>query len=146
MNSQTLNKSLNNAGVLNGNARHRKVMLIDDNSLDNFINKKLLETNGFAETVSAYESPEDALSFLKTAPSSELPEVIFLDINMPGMDGFQFLDAFENLNAAIHQQCKIIMLSTSESFKDLNRANKNKFVSKFLNKPLTPEAIGAIKV
>ena len=146
MNSQTLNKSVSNAGVLTGGARYSKVMLIDDNSLDNFINKKLLETNGFAEVVTAYDSAENALSFLKAASSMDIPEVIFLDINMPGMDGFQFLDAFENLDASIHQQCKIIMLSTSESFKDLNRANKNKFVRKFLNKPLTPEVIGAIKV
>lgn len=141
-----LKKSLSDAGVVTGGTRYSKVMLIDDNSLDNFINKKLLETTGFAEIVTAFESPENALSFLKEASSTDIPEVIFLDINMPGMDGFQFLDAFENLDAAITQKSKIIMLSTSESFKDLNRANKNKFVRKFLNKPLTHEVIGAIKV
>jgi CheY-like chemotaxis protein len=129
-----------------GNSRHRNVMLVDDNPLDNFVNKKLLESNGFATNVLACESGAAALLHLKSCPVAELPEVIFLDINMPGMDGFQFLEAFTMLSEVHHRACKVIMLSTSESFKDLNRANRNRFVRKFLNKPLTPEVIGAIKV
>ena len=76
----------------------------------------------------------------------EKPQLVILDIMMPGMDGFQFLEAFENLPTCTQQHCRVIMLSTSESFKDLNRANKNRFVKKFLNKPLTSETINAIHV
>jgi CheY-like chemotaxis protein len=65
---------------------------------------------------------------------------------MPVMDGFQFLEAFENLNETIQKKCKIIMLSTSDSFKDLNRANKSRFVHKFLNKPLNEQVLGAINI
>lgn len=126
--------------------RHRHVMLVDDNPLDNFVNKKLLESNGFAENVIACESGAAALLHLKSCPTSDLPEIIFLDINMPGMDGFQFLEAFTLLSEDHHSTCRVIMLSTSESFKDLNRANRNRFVRKFLNKPLTAAVIGAIKV
>ncbi len=86
------------------------------------------------------------LDFLKSAKSDELPEVIFLDIIMPGMDGFQFLDEFEKLDENIRKRCKVVMLSSSDSFKDLNRANKNKLVRKFLNKPLTIEMLSAINV
>jgi len=65
---------------------------------------------------------------------------------MPEMDGFQFLEEFEKLQVSIQQKCKVIMLSTSDSFKDLNRANKSKFVKKFLNKPLTENILQAINV
>jgi CheY-like chemotaxis protein len=65
---------------------------------------------------------------------------------MPAMNGFEFLDAFEKLPQQVKNHCKIIMLSTSESFKDLNTANSNRFVKKFLNKPLSQEIIDAINV
>ena len=65
---------------------------------------------------------------------------------MPVMDGFAFLDEFAKLPEDITKNCKVIMLSTSESFKDLNKANKNRFVYKFLNKPLTDQVLAAINV
>lgn len=145
MSSQTLNNSVKGT-TISKNSGYNSVMLVDDNSLDNFINKKLLETNGFAEVVTTFLSPVEALTFLQNATPAELPEVIFLDIMMPEMDGFAFLDEFEKLPETTQRKCKIIMLSTSESFRDLNRANKNRFVKKFLNKPLTAQIIGAIKV
>ncbi len=145
MSSQTLKKPVADQPRKAG-PRYSKVMLIDDNSLDNFINKKLLETNGFAEEVTSYQMATEALTFLQKAAVGELPDVIFLDIMMPAMDGFQFLDEFAKLPETLHRQCKVILLSTSESFKDLNRANKNRFVRKFLNKPLTAQVVGAIHV
>ncbi len=120
------------------------IMLIDDNPMDNFINKRMIESCGFAAEVICFESAIEALSHLEKKES--LPSLIFLDINMPEMNGFEFLDAFEKLNTTIHEQCKVLMLSTSENFKDLNRANKNRFVSKFLNKPLSVNVLKAIKV
>jgi CheY-like chemotaxis protein len=65
---------------------------------------------------------------------------------MPVMDGFQFLDEYEKLPENQRMQMKVILLSTSESFKDLNRANKNPYVRKFLNKPLTIQVLQAINV
>jgi CheY-like chemotaxis protein len=145
MSSQSLNQSVIGQPEA-GMAKYSKVLLIDDNSLDNFVNKKLLEANGFATEVTAFQSAEEALTFLKSASALALPDVIFLDIMMPGMDGFQFLDEFATLPESTQQQCKIIMLSTSESFRDLNRANKNRFIKKFLNKPLTNQTVNAIHV
>jgi len=127
-------------------AKYAKVLLIDDNTLDNFVNKKLVEMNNFAEKTEVYESAQSALEYLKTEKTENLPDIIFLDIMMPVMDGFQFLDAFEMLNQSIQKKCKIVMLSTSDSFKDLNRANKNRFVHKFLNKPLNDQVLGAINI
>jgi CheY-like chemotaxis protein len=145
MSSQTLNKTVE-IETIKGNARYSKVLLIDDNSLDNFVNKKLLESTSFATEVVMHQSPIEALSYLTNLDIEALPEVIFLDIMMPEMDGFQFLDEFEKLQVSIQQKCKVIMLSTSDSFKDLNRANKSKFVKKFLNKPLTEKILHAINV
>ncbi|CAN5427360.1 response regulator [soil metagenome] len=145
MSSQMLNHSVKE-NLATDKANYSKVMLIDDNSLDNFVNKKLLETNGFAEEVTTYQSAVEALDFLKKASGESLPDVIFLDIMMPEMDGFQFLDAMEFLPESTLRHCKVIMLSTSESFRDLNRANKNALVKKFLNKPLTTQVISAIKI
>lgn len=120
------------------------IMLIDDNPMDNFINQRMIESCGFAAQVICFESAPEALLHLEK--NEALPSLILLDINMPEMNGFEFLEAFEKLNTTIHEHCKVLMLSTSENFKDLNRANKNRFVSKFLNKPLSVNVLKAIKV
>lgn len=132
--------------TLEADFRYATVMLIDDNTIDTFIHKKLIESNRFAEHIQSHLDAREALEFLKNAPENEWPELILLDIMMPGMDGFEFLDAFAELERGQKNRIKVILLSTSESFKDLNRANKNSLVRKFLNKPLTPDMLNAIRV
>ena len=129
-------------------SRYSVVMLVDDNELDNFINKKLLENEKFADTILVHQSAQSALEDLKKLESNPggLPRIIFLDIMMPHMDGFGFLDEFGKLSDAVKNNCKVIMLSTSESFKDLNRANQSKYVYKFLNKPLNKLVLDAIQL
>jgi CheY-like chemotaxis protein len=126
--------------------KYSNVMLVDDNPMDNMVNGQLITNSGFAKKTEAFETGKEMLDFLKSADAEELPEVIFLDIIMPGMDGFQFLEEFEKLDEGIRKRCKVILLSSSDSFKDLNRANKNKLVRKFLNKPLTTEMLAAINI
>ncbi len=146
MSSQTMSRAETAKEMNTGKDRYQSVMLIDDNSLDNFINKKMIESTGFSNNVSTYQEAQEALNFLKNAQESEWPELLFLDIMMPEMDGFRFLEEFEKLPEKQRNKIKIVMLSTSESFKDLNRANKNPFVRKFLNKPLTLQVLQAINV
>ena len=121
-------------------------MFVDDNELDNFINKKLLESEQFASDIQTYLSSSDALAYLQkhAAEPEQLPDIIFLDIIMPGMDGFGFLDEYAKLGDAVKKKCRVVMLSTTESFTELNRANQNKYVRKFLNKPLSPAMLKAI--
>ncbi|MFM7054700.1 MAG: response regulator [Bacteroidota bacterium] len=126
--------------------RYEHVMLVDDDPLVNMLHGKLLDHGMFAKKVSSFNSAQEALEFLSQSPLDELPSVIFLDILMPGMDGFGFLDAFAKLNPQIVSRCKVVMLSSSESFDHLNKANRNRYVRKFLNKPLTPEMLNAINI
>ncbi|RYD81546.1 MAG: response regulator [Sphingobacteriales bacterium] len=126
--------------------KYQSALLIDDNEIDSFINKKLLQKTNFSQTIVEVYSAIKGLEFLRENKDNpeKLPDIIFLDIMMPVMDGFDFLDEYDKLPQEIKSKPKIIMLSSTESFKDLNRANSNKYVYKFLNKPLTEPALAAI--
>ncbi|MEO0312065.1 MAG: hypothetical protein RIQ89_1722 [Bacteroidota bacterium] len=117
------------------------VWLIDDNELDLFINKKLIESEGLTNNAITFLNAKEALEALKTG---SMPNLIFLDIMMPEMDGFAFLEAVDQLANNQKENIKVIMLSTVDTFNELNRANQNKFVKKFLNKPLTKEMVKAL--
>ncbi len=128
--------------------RYKSVMLVDDNEIDNIINEKIMESNQFSEKILVFQSGQEALDFLKVNEknSEMLPEIIFLDINMPIMDGFQFLDVFEKYGSEVISKCRIIMLSSSISPKDIDRAASSIYVKKYLNKPLTARYLNAITV
>lgn len=132
--------------MITTDVKYATVLLVDDNPMDNMVHSQLITGSGFAKKTTTFETAKDTLEFLKKASPEELPQLIFLDIIMPVMDGFQFLEEFEKLGDGITSRCKIVMLSSSDSFKDLNRANKNKLVRKFLNKPLTIEMLAAINI
>jgi CheY-like chemotaxis protein len=129
---------------MDGTKKYNFVLVIDDSEMENSMNLAVITQNGFCNEAKAQCNPKDALKFLSSASNEKLPEIIFLDINMPDMDGFAFLEEFEKLPDTVHKKSKIVMLSSSDSFKDLNRANKNKFVRRFLNKPLTQNMLQAI--
>lgn len=126
--------------------KYEHVMLVDDDPVQNMVHGQLLDRGLFAKKISTFNSAQEALDFIKQLPLAELPSLIFLDILMPGMDGFGFLDEFAKLNIQITSRCKVVMLSSSESFEHLNKANRNRYVRKFLNKPLTPEMLSAINI
>ena len=128
--------------------RFSHVMLIDDNDIDNLINSRIMTSHNFAFSVDVKTSTEGALEALRAMneESTNLPSVIFLDLQMPAPDGFAFLEEFEKMSDAVKHNCKIVVLSSSISPDDINRASTNKFVIKYINKPLSEMYLDAIAV
>lgn len=122
------------------------VMLIDDNDIDNLINSRIMTAHNFAATVDVKTSTEGALEALRAMneESPNLPSLIFLDLQMPVLDGFAFLEEFEKMSDAVKNNCRIVVLSSSISPEDINRASTNKFVIKYINKPLSEMYLDAI--
>jgi CheY-like chemotaxis protein len=126
--------------------KYKNVLLIDDNHIDNLINRKILDNADFAETVTVIDSPEDAFEFVRgsLATGNNVPEVIFLDLRMPGMNGFEFLKSLTELPELKPGIIKIFVLSSSLDPKDIKRINENHFVSRFIGKPLTNQILEEI--
>jgi CheY-like chemotaxis protein len=122
--------------------KYKKVMVIDDSETDLYIAEMVIEAARFAEKVICLESGKEALAYLKSLSNpEELPDLIFLDINMPGMTGFEFLNEYRHLPENIRKKCVIMMLTTSLNEDDRLQAERNEFVHKFLNKPLDREKL-----
>lgn len=118
--------------------KYKLVMVIDDNEVDLYISDKLIKKNAFSEEVISMNSAISALEYLKSMAGAheKIPQLIFLDIRMPEMDGFGFLERYESLPETVKTKCIIMMLSSSLDKEDHERASKNKYVTRFLNKPL----------
>lgn len=123
-----------------------KVLVIDDNPIDLYIATKLLKNNHFAQEIQTYNAAGKALDYLKQhcAQPASFPQVILVDIYMPEMSGFEFMEAYENLPDKLKQQCKVYIVSSSIDSKDIIRANEDKNVIAFREKPLTKEFLDEI--
>ena len=114
-----------------------KIMLVDDQKMANFINKKLIEVTGLASVVLEYTIPEKALSEI----DDQNPDLIFLDLNMPEINGWQFLD----LLVEREQNTRVVIVTSSTSEIDRNKAQNYIQVVDFLIKPLTRDVILSLK-
>ena len=115
------------------------VLLIDDDKATNFFNKRVVTKHkGFGE-VNTVQSGMAALEYLISVGDNKAtkPDLIFLDINMPAMNGWEFLTEFSKLDSKITRDIKIILLSTSSNPDEVIASSKNHSVDDFINKPLS---------
>jgi len=122
-----------------------KAVLIDDSDIDLFIQRRFLEVYNFSSELLLYKSAEEALGWLKNINGEAAPDIIFLDLNMPEIDGFSFLRNFKDLPEKIKHKSKIVVLTSSNSSKDREQAFSFKNVIQFITKPLKQTDIEELK-
>ncbi|MCF0041456.1 response regulator [Dyadobacter fanqingshengii] len=125
-----------------------RFIVVDDDPLNNLVcNHIILKVDPDAK-ITLFTNPEKALEMVQTfGESSEKGDfVLFLDVNMPSMSGWEFLDAFESLDEKIHERFRIYMLSSSIDQGDIEKAAANPFVRGYYPKPLSFETMGLLNL
>jgi CheY-like chemotaxis protein len=122
---------------------YKNVLLIDDNEADQLIARKLMQITGFAEDLHIKDSRQGALDYLSNARKhdTEAPDVIFLDINRPAIDGFSFLTAYEAMPQCFKEKCSLIILSSTHNRHNIDEIYGYDGIKAVLPKPLTIDAI-----
>lgn len=126
-----------------------KFLLIDDSDIDSIITSKILQLAGLPKDHITIRHAMPALSLLSSAESiaalggisEESPLIVLLDIHMPEMNGFAFLEQFDEMSPTVTENCKVFLLTSSIDPTDIERANQNPYVVRVLNKPLNVDEL-----
>jgi CheY-like chemotaxis protein len=123
-----------------------KVMLVDDSDTDLFINETMIKYAQLSNDIISFSSSTKALEHLKlvskdSASFSEIPDIIFLDINMPLLNGFEFIREYQSLPALVKNKCQIILLSSTFNSNDIQKGADDSHVIGLIAKPLTIESL-----
>ncbi len=124
------------------------ICLIDDDDVYQFVMKKIIEglSMNAIKKILSFSDGEEAIDFItfNLSNHTELPNVILLDINMPVMDGWQFMEEYVRLKPRIGKKITIYMVSSSKNDDDMDRAKKINEISDYLVKPVTPDELKMI--
>lgn len=126
--------------------RFKEILLVDDSEIDNFVHKTVLQKMDLAETITTVMNGQEAIEYLTEAEQNAektIPELIFLDINMPIMDGWEFIQVARQEDV-IANSVVVMMLTTSQNPDDRARAEAGGKLQGFLTKPLTQSAVERI--
>lgn len=121
----------------------KRILLIDDNEADNFLHERVIRKANCAEHIIAKESAIEALAYLQSAENGVFPQpdLIFLDINMPGMNGWEFLEEYDKLDKMQKARIVLVMLTTSLNQRDEEKSKEDTNIDNFMHKPLTNEML-----
>lgn len=122
---------------------NKKILLVDDDQLNNLINTRII-TKFSDYTVDAFTSGREGLKYLHACERDLFPEIIFLDINMPVMDGWEFLEEYQKFSEDMTSSTAVIMLTSSIDIRDIEKAKQYRSVRDFMSKPLTLESLRLI--
>ncbi|TLP80124.1 two-component system response regulator [Maribacter sp. ACAM166] len=119
----------------------KRILLVDDSREFNYLNNYIIKKNGCTDHIQVAENGQQALDILNLGikETNLFPDLILLDLNMPCINGWEFMEAFKELKFDQKDEIIIVILSSSINPEDKTRAEKIKEVSGFVNKPLTPE-------
>ncbi|HVB04567.1 MAG TPA: response regulator [Chitinophagaceae bacterium] len=122
------------------------IFLIDDDPIHQQIAKMMIDRQDIPPKIQSFQEAELALEYLKTNASDpgSLPDLILLDLNMPIMDGWDFLDEFEKIRNSFSKPISIHVLTSSVNEDDVTRATKYSSVSGYLVKPMNRDAIAKL--
>ncbi len=126
-------------------SRKLNVLLIDDDATTNFLHKRTLNKTQLTRNIQVAETVQEAINFLKSSgrAEQEKPELIFLDLNLPGLTGWDFIDEYKKIEPGNNPPV-IIILSASVNYDDEKRANEIAEIAGFRRKPLTVEMLDEI--
>tara|TARA_R110002051_G_scaffold4731_9_gene26264 strand:- start:22 stop:411 length:390 start_codon:yes stop_codon:yes gene_type:complete len=126
--------------------KYNKVMIIDDNDFDIYLTSNMLTKNNISSEVIEFNSSILGLEYLTSHKNNlnELPQLIFLDIYMPRMTGFEFIDKLKDLGNTIASNCKICIVSSSVEDFNLNKSKIDEGNIIFTSKPITKEFINSL--
>lgn len=118
-----------------------RFLLVDDSLLDLFIHKKLISISDIAESITTFNSAEEALEYLVENESTLQDSIMLLDLQMPGMNGFRFIDVFSTLSDKIKRSLRIFILSSTVDQGDIKRARENPYIEEMISKPVDVNAL-----
>jgi CheY-like chemotaxis protein len=125
-----------------------KILCVDDDPITVMLCRKVILKSNFSKHVDSAQNGEDALHYfdnLMLQQSTEYPELVLLDLNMPVMGGWEFLDNFSRTYAAYFTRIKVIVLSSTIDPQDVEKARTYPMVLDFMSKPITTEMLSNLK-